>query len=245
MNKSRAIRSSCLIYLLLVITGVTNAQVKTSELLISFQPTANGKSLVLKDSSYINYFNENYTITRLKYYISNIHFDGQINGTLNQNIFLMDAAEENRVRLNVPAGTYSQLYFTIGVDSILNCSGAQEGALDPLNGMFWTWNSGYIFFKLEGFSSSSPADLNRMEHHIGGYRGPNKAGRTIKLQLEKPLVVKENDKHQVNLQLNLDHYWASENEIKIKDNPVVMVPGELAKRSADNFKDMFSILSVQ
>lgn len=245
MIKRETIRSLFLVYLLLFVAGNLTAQHKTGELLINFQHIANGKPMILKDSSYTNSFNENYNITRLKYYISNVHCEGQLIGKSSHNIFLVDASEESTVRLNVPAGTYNQLYFTLGVDSIFNCSGAQDGALDPLNGMFWTWNSGYIFFKLEGFSSSSTADLNRIEHHIGGYRGPHKAGRTMALMLEKPLVVKENDKHQVNIQLNLDRYWASENEIKINDHPVVMVPGELAKRSADNFKAMFSVISAQ
>jgi hypothetical protein len=245
MNKIGAIKLLYLVYSLLLITGSAAAQSKGGELLISFQHSANGKPLVLKDSSYTNSFNENYNVTRLKYYISNIHFDEHSKGKPIQNIFLMDAAEEDTVHLQVPAGTYRTLYFTLGVDSILNCSGAQDGALDPLNGMFWTWNSGYIFFKLEGFSSSSAADLNRIEHHIGGYRGPDKAGRTMVLLLEKPLVLKENDKHQVNVRLNLDRYWESVNDIKINDNPVVMIPGEGAKRSADNFKAMFSVISVQ
>lgn len=46
---------------------------------------------------------------------------------------------------DVPAGEYTAIDFLIGIDSLRNCSGAQTGDLDPAKGMFWTWNSGYIF----------------------------------------------------------------------------------------------------
>lgn len=157
----------------------------------------------------------------------------------------MDAAAPRVIQLRVAEGAYHALHFTLGVDSILNCSGAQDGALDPLNGMFWTWNTGYIFFKLEGYSTSSTADLKRIEHHIGGYQGPYKAQRTVSLKLEKPLIVKENVSQQVILQLNLDKYWQAVRPVKIAEHSLVMSPGSLASSAADNFSSMFSILPIQ
>ncbi len=147
--------------------------------------------------------------------------------------------------LELPAGTYQTITFTLGVDSLLNCSGAQDGALDPLNGMFWTWNSGYIFFKLEGYSSSSTADLNRIEQHIGGYRGPYKAQRVITLKLDKPLSLIQNEVQELNVQLDLDKYWLSVHPVKLAENPLIMIPGALASRSADNLANMFSIIATQ
>lgn len=66
---------------------------------------------------------------------------------------------------------YDSITFLIGVDSLHNVSGAQTGALDPVNDMFWTWNSGYVMAKLEGNSSSSPQMNQKFEYHIGGYSG--------------------------------------------------------------------------
>ncbi len=57
---------------LFIIGKNTVAQPGNGKLLISFQHIANGKPLVLRDSSYTNAFNEIYQVTRLKYYISNI-----------------------------------------------------------------------------------------------------------------------------------------------------------------------------
>jgi hypothetical protein len=220
------------------------SQPATGEVALHFSHIANGKPIIFRDSSYRNPFDENYKLTRLKYYISNIYL-GNSQNTSGKNVFLVDAGETDSIMLNIPEGKYNSLVFTLGVDSILNCSGAQTGALDPLQGMFWTWNSGYIFFKLEGSSPSSTADLNRIEHHIGGYHGQFKTQRNFVVQLEKPLVIERNGHYKINLQLDLDKYWRSVHEIKIAGNPIIMIPGALAKLAADNFEKMFSILSVQ
>ena len=111
--------------------------------------------------------------------------------------------------------------------------------------MFWSWNSGYIFFKMEGYSSSSSADLQRIEHHIGGYLGAHKASVNIQLPLQKPLVLKENAKYLIEITLNLDKYWKGKNDISIAGNALIMTPGALAIKSADNFAGMFSARLVE
>lgn len=235
-----------LFFLIIIFSRQTaGAQNNYAELAIKFHYTANGKNLVLGDNNYINAFAESYSITRLKYYISNISLASKKNTALDYNVFLVDASVEGTIKIQAFPGEYTKLVFNLGVDSFLNCSGAQSGALDPLNGMFWTWNSGYVFFKMEGFSSASTADLHRIEHHIGGYRGPYKAERKIELELKEPLVINENSRHTLNIQVNLDPYWQGINEIKIADHALVMIPGEQAKKSADNFAAMFSIISIQ
>ncbi len=243
MNRRRVIPLTFFLCLLFIGNNAV-AQAGHGKLLISFQHIANGKPLVLRDSSYTNAFNENYQVTRLKYYISNIHMDGR-SEAVNKQVFLIDASATDTLSLELPEGTYQTLSFTLGVDSLLNCSGAQDGALDPLNGMFWTWNTGYIFFKLEGYSSSSTADLNRIEQHIGGYRGPYKAQRVITLRLDKPLSLAQNGVQQLDVQLNLDKYWLSVHPVKLAENPLVMIPGALASRAADNAVAMFSIKPAQ
>ena len=47
--------------------------------------------------------------------------------------------------------------------------------LVPTNNMYWTWQSGYINFKLEGYFE------NRIyrEYHLGGYAFPNNCLQSI------------------------------------------------------------------
>ncbi|RYY48454.1 MAG: hypothetical protein EOO06_10245, partial [Chitinophagaceae bacterium] len=145
---------------------------QNAELIIKFNLVANNKPIVIADSNYYTAFDEPYKLSRLKFYVSNVSVGDEKKVDRYSNVFLIDAGGLDSATITIRSQTYSQVSFNLGVDSILNCSGAQDGDLDPLNGMFWTWNSGYIFFKLEGYSDSSRADLQRIEQHVGGYRSP-------------------------------------------------------------------------
>jgi hypothetical protein len=131
------------------------------------------------------------------------------------------------------------------VDSALNCSGAQSGALDPVNGMFWTWNTGYIYFKLEGYATDSPNDLQKIEYHIGGYTGPYKANRKVELNLPQPLLIEAGKSTVITINVDLDQFWVGKNKINIATNALIMSPGALAAAAADNLPAMFSIGSMQ
>lgn len=113
--------------------------------------------------------NDTIRLTELRYYLTNITlttFTGQVIPVGNYDLIDVDAAQPSNTLsyANIPEGNYRKISFIIGVDSIRNSSGAQEGALDPNNGMFWTWNTGYIFFKARGRYSST----NSFALDIGG-----------------------------------------------------------------------------
>ena len=207
---------------------------------IHFDFKVNGKPLVLNDSVYENEFGEKYKISKLKYYVSNLHFISWGNEGSDKNVFLVDASKENTFAISMPVNPVTGIEFLVGVDSAMNCSGAQSGALDPLNDMFWTWNNGYVMFKLEGVSESSNADQNRIEHHIGGFKGEYKTMRLIKSVYKEPRT----DLREITVSLNLDEYWNSINKIRISEKPVITIPGEDAKKSADNFPEMFVIRTL-
>lgn len=243
-----------LIYIFICITGFvlvsSFAVIKpdlsdtTGILKISFINTANGKPILLRDSLYNNFFGEQYSISKLKYYITDIAIDKH---KISGDYYLVNAAtEENNIELSLEVGKYTSLQFLLGVDSIHNCSGAQTGALDPMNDMFWTWNSGYVMFKLEGTSLASTADLNRIEHHIGGYKGTNNVATIIHPDLSnKTLEIKAGSITELVIEMNLDHYWHGNTDIKISELPVSMIPGELSKKIAANFNTIFSVKSIQ
>lgn len=223
---------------------------KNGKLLLTFINTANGKPIVLRDSVYTNYFGETYTVNKLKYYISNISLTETAGGKMHTpgGYFLVNAAsDENSFDISLSAGKYNKLTFLLGVDSVKNCSGAQDGALDPLNDMFWTWNSGYVMFKLEGNSSASTADLNRIEHHLGGYKGPDKVITDISLEpaAGQLLEIKENTTTEIIIETNMDNYWNGNKAIRISETPVCITSGAVAKKISGNFKSLFTIKSIK
>ena len=225
-----------------------HAVTRNGTLKISFINTANGNPIVLRDSLYSNYFGEQYSISKLKYYISNIVMKS---GNKSSNIggyYLINAAsDENSFEISLEPGNYSSLQFLVGVDSIKNCSGAQTGALDPMNDMFWTWNSGYVMFKLEGNSPVAASDLNRIEHHLGGYKGINNVVTEINLDLSAKNFpeIKAGSTTELVIENNLDNYWHGTRDIKISEFPVCVITGELAKKISSNFKKLFSIKRIQ
>jgi len=72
----------------------------------------------------------------------------------------------------------------IGTDSITNVSGALDGDLDPIKGMYWAWNSGCINFKLEGTRVIS-GKKTPFEYHIGGYNGPQATAMKKSIKIDQ------------------------------------------------------------
>ncbi len=239
---------SCFVAMLLTSSfSEKRTPAKNGTVTISFINTNNANTVVLDDSTYTNAFGEKYSISKLKYYISNLSVSKKNDAVRNENCYLVNAvSEQNNITLLLKPGIYTNIHFLLGVDSIKNCSGAQTGALDPINDMFWTWNSGYVMFKLEGNSASSPADLQRIEHHIGGYRNGNNVAKQIELLLPAlhELKVEANSNTTITIETNLDHYWHGNNDIKISEIPVCSSTGTLAKKIASNFPGMFSIKNI-
>ena len=88
--------------------------------------------------------------------------------------WLLDLADSASLHRQVDArkGDFIvQLLF--GVDSLLQRGGVMDGDLDPVHGMYWTWQSGYIQFKLEGLLRDSAGE-RKLELHLGGFEGENK-----------------------------------------------------------------------
>ena len=45
--------------------------------------------------------------------------------------------------------------------------------------MYWTWNSGYINFKLEGTSLVCNTTKNAFNFHLGGYMAPFRSAQVV------------------------------------------------------------------
>jgi len=169
---------------------------KKGNLSVHFKNVVNGKDLRLNDSvsMYKNANGDDFKVTTFKYYISNVILIAKDGGkvAIPDSYFLVNAADSatlNQQITNIPEGKYTGVAFTIGVDSLRNFAGAQTGALDPAKGMFWSWNTGYIFVKFEGQSPRSTARKNRLTFHIGGAQDPNNTIRSFTQRFPKTLKI--------------------------------------------------------
>lgn len=176
---------------------------------------------------------DSFQLEVFKCYLSNFRLYSQSNELIfsDTNAFLIELSDSvltHTVTIDCPVNvTPKTIVYSIGLDSVCNTSGALSGALDPLNGMFWTWQSGYIHLKLEGkyFKNSSPKTA--LEFHLGGYRWPN---ATL---IDKQVDIKS-DKIIVDIQLNVFLKHLNEG-VSTK----IMSPGPLAKQVFNAFSNSF------
>jgi hypothetical protein len=142
----------------------------------------------------------------------------------------------------VEAGTYRELLFQLGVDSTDQNRGAQTGALDPKKGMFWTWNSGYLSFKIEGSSAISNQPAHMIAYHIGGYRSPYSA--VWKIKLDTVLRTSINKSVLIEIPIELDNFFNGRFGMHIREIPDCTTPGEMARSISQNFAGAFSGMSI-
>lgn len=217
---------------------------------IHFNAVVDGDKLVL-GKSYKNAFAEDYSIKTFKFYIHGIELiNSQTNSIYRvdkNEHYLVNAADSagSYLQISVAASSYDRISFIIGVDSIRNVSGAQTGALDPAQGMFWTWSTGYIMAKLEGNSPVAATPNNVIEYHIGGFKGTESVLRKVVLDFpsSQRVDLKQTKHSVVTISANINS-WFSPNPIRISQKPVSMTPGSLATQIADNYANMFRVVEI-
>lgn len=198
-------------------------------------------------TSYTNSTGEQFTINKLKYYISNVQLlkGTDVAYTMPESYFLVDESNQASTKCtipNVPPDTYTGVRFMLGVDSTRNVSGSQTGALDQGNDMFWTWNSGYIFYKLEGTSPAAPGGI---VYHIGGFRDGNNTNAIRNITINfgaKNLVVDGTKEAEIHLLADvLKIFNGGPHVVSIADVSFQMAPGGNALKIADNYAQMFTL----
>ena len=224
-------------------------------LTVDFDNVAATSDLALSTGSYTNASGETFSVSKLKYYVSNFSFtgtDGSIyNVPQDSSYFLIDEENEesHEAAFHIPVGTYKTLTFTLGVDSLRSTMDIADrtGVLDPTaeaGDMYWGWNSGYIFFKMEGTSPASPEDGNFM-YHIGGFGGYTTPTinniKTITLDLQPRGVAEVRTTGNANLHLFVDvlKVFNGETVFKIADHPMEMF-SDFSTVVADNYSSMFT-----
>ena len=153
---------------------------------LSIIPTWNKKALEL-EHVYLNQNNDSISFSTLKIYFSDFRFKDKISGRITSidTLIFYDLADSSTHSFfnDLNLSNYECVAFTLGLDSSKNVSGELENAYDPLLGMYWAWNTGYINLKIMGESSAVPTNSHEFEFHLGGYRSPFASAQTIQIDL--------------------------------------------------------------
>lgn len=213
---------------------------------LSFRFVANGTPLK-PDTDYINQFGERYQVRTLMFYVSRVRLSSSedTSTSYDESYHLVDYSDaaSHQVLVRAPEGIYDTIQFMVGVDTFHNTSGAQTGALDPLHGMFWTWNSGYIFAKFEGLGVLPSGTDFSFAHHVGGFRPGEDAQRLVSLTMPSNQIVEVSGQHpsQIEITVEVSRWFNGKHALSLKEYPRVMTPGAKAMLVADNISTIFSI----
>ena len=227
-------KSFYIIYFLLLTSFTLFGQNESDSLSLKINTKWSGRNLNL-NTSYISKQKDTIMISQLKFYISDFQVKYEDNTILtDKNSHLIDFEKPNTTLFAITKNNKKEIKnikFSIGVDSLNSVSGALSGDLDPSNGMYWAWQSGYINMKIEGISSSCKTRKNGFNFHVGGYLNPYYAMRKIEIPINKL-------QNQINLTLDLERFFS---EINLKEMNSVMIPGNDAMALANLSSEMFYI----
>ena len=214
---------------------------------------AGSSDLQLNTGLYTNASGEKFNVTKLKYYVSNFKLTN-VNGTVytvpqDSSYFLIEEGVKDEALLHLPEGEYKTISFMVGIDSLRNTMdiSKRSGVLDPAGAaadMYWGWNSGYIFYKIEGTSSSVAAADHIFQYHVGGFGGyssptPNNL-RTITLDLSGRGTAKVKAGKETNIHLMVDVLKALGGSTNMSFATTAMIHSAAAATPlANNYTDMF------
>ncbi|MGV3696761.1 MbnP family protein [Flavobacterium sp.] len=180
--------------------------------------------------------NDTLTIEHFRCYISNITilYEDKSLFVQKDSYHLLDS--ERPASLSIPLTQRSgrqitKISFNIGIDSLTNTSGAMDGDLDPVKGMYWAWQSGYINMKVEGKSPSCKTRKNQFQFHIGGYLQPYYAMRKVELVYDKKA-------NPIDIGINLKILFSN---VSLAQKNSIMIPCKDAMDLADESLGMFYI----
>ena len=202
---------------------------------VSLHLNFQNEPLVLKDKKYVTKTNDTVTITKMKFYLSNIVLELE-DGTQykeSNSFHLVDGETLSSLEFNlknVPDIKIKKIGFAVGIDSKNSISEKFDGDLDPALGMYWAWNTGYINMKLEGKSSSCTTVKKEFQFHIGGYLPKQNALQEIELKIDENQII--------NIEVELSKWLDS---LTLKETNSIMIPGENAMAMARIYKNIFEI----
>lgn len=192
-----------------------------------------GHTKIEPGGKYFSSFNnDSLSIETLRFYVSNVTLlkKGKVIYQYKKNVDLIDIEKKLQVFPIPKTVNFDAIRFNIGIDSLTNVSGAMGGDLDPVNGMYWAWQSGYINFKLEGKSKVCSTRNNIFQFHIGGYLEPFKTIQTVSLPVKNTT--------KIEIIADIEKFI---NGIDLRNTNEIMSPGKKAVALAKLYKTIFSL----
>lgn len=229
----------------------------TGQIILDFDPKFGDQAFDFDVDFTLNN-GENIRFSEFKYFISNIEFvkDDVVTYRVptDETYFLINNKKVDSRKLllsDIPVDEYTEIRFIVGVDSLMNTKDISDrpSALDvagTAEGMYWSWNSGYIFMIVEGSHQLADSSTQALKYHVGGFGGYN----TPTINNIKPVSVNRanfapipvrNDKvSDVHIMVDLKKMFEQPTPFSVKEHHTVML-SEFSKTVANNYATMFRL----
>jgi len=215
------------------------------DLKLNFKTNMNGNALQ---------FNTEYTVGGAKiqanflgYYITDIKLiktddtEKSLDG-----IYLVKGNEPLVIDKTADAGDYKAIKFNVGIADSLTNHGDPSlySAGDPLAlqtpSMHWSWNSGYIFFRLDGLVDTSANNQHGLTESLTFHLGRLSSVRTVTINENFSIVGTHDNpgQYEADITLNVEEVFAG---IDLKTDRVTMTMNNptLATEACDNLPEAF------
>ncbi len=222
--------------LLLIICRVNISSAQNDEAMtLQFNPVFGKEALVLSKSYFSKNNNDSIQFDILRFYISGIELllNGKTVWKESNSFHLVDASVISSLQINLNTSSkqeFDKLKFNMGIDSTTNVAGAMGGDLDPTKGMYWTWQSGYINFKLEGKSKACNTRNNEFTFHLGGYQYPYNTLQSVLLNAK--------NSNELSIIINAEEMIS---KIDLSKQNHIMSPGKKAVLLSNELTKVFEI----
>lgn len=154
-----------LLFLGSLISGVAEGQ---SAVVVHHQVTLGDAKVVLGEWQKSD-SNVSVRIDKLRWYVSLPPA-----GKKGSKAWLLDLADSASLDQQMSRPVNNKISLLFGIDSTIQVGGVGTGALDPLRGMYWTWQTGYVQWKMEGAIRVDGVE-SPLELHLGGFDGATKS----------------------------------------------------------------------
>ena len=228
------LRFTVILFLITCSVNISSAQ-NGETLTLQFNPVFGKEALVLSKSYFSKNNNDSIQFDVLRFYISGIELllNGKTVWKELNSFHMVDASVISSLSINLNTSSklvFDKLKFNMGIDSTTNVAGALGGDLDPTKGMYWTWQSGYINFKLEGKSKVCNTRNNEFTFHLGGYQYPYNTLQSVDLNA--------NNSNELSIIINAEEMIS---KIDLRKQNHIMSPGKEAVLLSNELTGIFSV----
>lgn len=182
---------------------------------LNFDHKVASQVLELDNMIYTSLAGHPFSVSRLKYYVSNITFHNTDGTTYDTGLthYREEGVDDTKTLslTKVPAGTYDKISFTYGLDAATNVNDGLENTLTN-QGMEWPipGDQGYHYMKFEGrYDSLATGVIKNFNLHTGAAQNNQ---YFIEMTLDFPSNVEiDNSSWDINLMMDLNQWLENPN----------------------------------